>query len=131
VIVRAVVSLLCLLGLYVSSFMLRKLARGEQGLLAEPSVVMSPRAKASGLPNALIGLLYYGVLLALTPFLHVPLVWTIALAASAVAAAFSVYLAYSLLFVTRMPCAYCWTGHVVNWALLAVFAVGRGANWAA
>lgn len=130
-IVRILVSLLCVVGLYVSSFMLRKLARGEQGRLSEPSVVMSPRAKAGGVPNALIGLLYYGLLLALTPFLQFPHVWAIALAASTVAAAFSAYLAYSLLFVTRLPCAYCWAGHVVNWALLAVFVAGRGASWTA
>jgi hypothetical protein len=25
-----------------------------------------------------------------------------------------------LLFITRMPCAFCWTGHAVNWSLLAL-----------
>ena len=36
------------------------------------------------------------------------------------AAAFSAYLAYSLLVVTRMSCTYCWTGHVVNWSLIVL-----------
>jgi hypothetical protein len=34
-----------------------------------------------------------------------------------------VVLAYSLLFVTRMPCVYCWTSHVVNWALAVALTV--------
>jgi uncharacterized membrane protein len=29
----------------------------------------------------------------------------------------SAVLAYSLLFVTRMPCTYCWTSHAINWTL--------------
>jgi uncharacterized membrane protein len=35
------------------------------------------------------------------------------------AAATSVYLAYSLLYVTKRACPYCWAGHVVNWLLAA------------
>jgi uncharacterized membrane protein len=36
------------------------------------------------------------------------------------AAAASVALAYSLLFITRRACPYCWTSHVVNWMLLGL-----------
>jgi uncharacterized membrane protein len=52
-------------------------------------------------------------------------VWWAALAAAAAAAAFSAYLAYSLLFVTRMPCVYCWTSHVVNFSLILLVALAR------
>lgn len=116
---------LCVVGIYVSFFMLRKQTRAAQGLLSEPSVVTSPRARAAGVSNALIGIFYYCGLLALSPFLHFPLAWTLALAAAVLAAIFSAYLAYSLLFVTRMPCAYCWIGHAVNWSLLALLAFWR------
>ena len=57
----------------------------------------------------------------------VPGVWLAALGASLFAAGFSLYLAYSLLFVTRMPCLYCWTSHAVNWLLpLLIFGARPG-----
>jgi uncharacterized membrane protein len=119
--------LLCAIGFYASAFMFRKSRSAAQGHLAEPSVVQSPRAKVvGGLPNAVIGLVYYAGVAASVPFLHVPPVWTAALAASLTAAAMSLYLAYSLLYVTRMPCVYCWTAHGVNLALpLALLAAHR------
>lgn len=105
--------------------MLRKQIRGDHGELREASVVLTPRAKATGVPNSLLGLIFYVAILLLTPFLSSATVWVFALAASVLAAALSVYLAYSLLFVTRMPCAYCWAGHVINWLLLALLVVAR------
>ena len=78
-----------------------------------------------GPPNSLLGLFFYLALLLMTPFLSNPVVWMLATVASTLAAALSVYLAYSLLFVTRMPCAYCWTGHVINWLLLGLLIVRR------
>jgi uncharacterized membrane protein len=120
-----IIACLCLVGLYASIFMLRKQARAAAGEVLGPSVVLSPRARAIGVPNSLIGLFYYAAMLALTPFLRVPLVWDAAFAASIAAAAFSLYLAYSLLFVTRLPCAYCWTGHIVNWSLVLILIFSR------
>ena len=121
-VLRALIVILCLVGLYVSSFMLRKYLRAQRGQLDEPSVVTSPRANIIRVPNAMIGLVYYGVMLLLTPFLShaYPAVIYAALIAALVAAVSSLYLAYSLLFVTRMPCRYCWTGHVLNWSLLVL-----------
>jgi uncharacterized membrane protein len=114
----AAVATLCAVGLYVSAFMYRKSQRASLGQLAEPSVVESPRARAlAGIPNAAFGLAYYAALAAAIPLLGVPPVRWAAMAVALGAAAFSVYLAYSLLFVTRMPCPYCWTAHAVNWAL--------------
>ncbi len=122
---RAIIAALCLIGLYAATFMLRKQVRAALGALKEPSVVQSPRARVAGVPNALFGLLYYAALLAVTPFLQRALVWEAALGASAIAATFSLYLAYSLLFVTRLPCAYCWTGHAVNWSLFLLLLLAR------
>ncbi|MDQ6767407.1 MAG: vitamin K epoxide reductase family protein [Candidatus Eremiobacteraeota bacterium] len=123
--VRAGIAALSLIGVYVSLFMLRKYFKAQRGELEAPSVVMSPRAKLARVPNALYGLIFYTFLLALTPFLssgHLPVVYA-ALAAAALAALMSLYLAYSLLFITRMPCLYCWISHVVNWSLLALMMV--------
>lgn len=121
----ALVEVLSLAGLGASLYMLRKQLRGERGQLTEPSVVLTPRARLVGVPNALLGVLFYLGLAVAVPFLHYPLVHAVALAASVVAAAASVVLAYSLLFVTRMPCVFCWTSHVINWIVLAVLALHR------
>ncbi len=40
------------------------------------------------------------------------------LAAMLLAAASSLYLGYSLIFVTRRACPFCWTSHAINWCLL-------------
>jgi len=112
------VLLLCAVGFYASAFMARKTARAARGELSEPSVVQTPRARvAGGVPNAWLGLVYYAALALAVPFLGHPPVWAAALGVSLLAAAASLYLAYSLLFVTRMPCPYCWTSHAVNWSL--------------
>lgn len=114
-----VIAALCIVGLYVSILMYRKTLLARRRQLVEPSVVQSPRAAlAGGVSNAAVGIAYYAALFVASFFLAQPLVLHAALAASALAAAVSLYLAYSLLFITRMPCSYCWTGHAVNWLLL-------------
>jgi uncharacterized membrane protein len=114
---KVTILVLCGVGLYASAFMGAKARRAGRGELAGPSVVQTPRARALGPPNASFGLAYYALLAAATPLLGSSLIWRAALAASLAAAAFSLYLAHSLLFVTRMPCVYCWTSHTVNWLL--------------
>ncbi|MBV9647725.1 MAG: vitamin K epoxide reductase family protein [Candidatus Eremiobacteraeota bacterium] len=115
---RGAILALCALGFYLSAFMYRKSQRASRHALSEPSVVESPRARAvAGLPNSAFGLVYYAALAVAVPLLGWPPAHWAALAASIAAAAFSLYLAHSLLFVTRMPCVYCWTSHALNWAL--------------
>ena len=98
--------------------MLNKTAKAERGALQEPSVVQTARARLFGnVPNALLGALYYlglgiAVWLGRDPWEIVTL-----LSISVLAASVSIYLAYSLLFVTRMACTYCWTSHAINWTL--------------
>ena len=118
--VRSVITVLCAVGFYASVFMLNKSARAARGELDEPSVVQTPRAKLfAGVPNALVGTLYYPALAAVTWGTRAPIALWCAIGAAAVAGATSVFLGYSLLFVTKRSCPYCWTAHIVNWALLA------------
>jgi uncharacterized membrane protein len=113
-------------GLYVAQHMYRKTRRAERGELDEPSVVERPAARALfGIPNAAFGMAYYGLMLSALPFSGSPSVRRATLAASALALGQSAYLMYSLLFVTRMPCPYCWTGHAVN---IVLFALAIAAN---
>jgi uncharacterized membrane protein len=118
--VRWVITVICAVGFYASVFMLRKSIRAEQGKLEESSVVQTPRAKLfGGVPNALIGTVYYPALTFVAWSTSERAVLWCAIAAVCFAAATSLYLAYSLLFVTKRSCVYCWTAHIANWALLA------------
>jgi uncharacterized membrane protein len=101
-----------------------KALQAARGRLEEPSVVQTPRARIFGrIPNSAFGIAYYALLAISSFFFTSPLIRDAALVACSLAAVMSVYLAYSLLFVTRMPCVFCWTGHVVNWLLLAIVVV--------
>jgi uncharacterized membrane protein len=116
-----IIDALGLVGLYAAVTMQQKANLNARGELTEPSVVQRPQSLAiAGIPNSVFGIAYYALLLVLAWQLSSPLYYDIALAAAIAAAAFSAFLAYSLLFITRMPCAFCWTGHAVNWSLLAL-----------
>lgn len=119
-IVRAVITVLCGVGLYASVFMLLKSRRAALGKLSEPSVVQTARAQFLGIPNSALGALYYPALAVAVWFVRTPAGAIVVLAAAFGAAAMSVVLGYSLLFITRRPCPYCWTSHVANWLLLAL-----------
>jgi uncharacterized membrane protein len=115
---QIVITVLCGVGLYASLFMLSKTRRDERGLLEEPSVVQLPRARLyGGLPNALLGSLYYPAVAIAVWFFHGRTISLIVLSIAAFAAITSAILAYSLLFITKRPCPYCWTAHAVNWLL--------------
>jgi uncharacterized membrane protein len=117
-ILRAAITLLCGVGLYASLFMLRKTVRAARGELDEPSVVQSPRARLyGGVPNSALGIPYYLAVAAAAWTVRAPAGAAVVFAAVAFAAASSAVLAYSLLFVTRRPCPYCWTAHAINWSL--------------
>ena len=117
------VALLCAAGFYASAYMWRKSERAARGELTEPSVVQSRRARLlGGIPNAAFGLVYYpAVVLAVAVGGRLPLL--LALLASLAAAAMSIVLAYSLLFVTRRWCTFCWLSHAINWLLVVVLLV--------
>jgi uncharacterized membrane protein len=118
---RVVITVLCGVGLYASLFMLAKTRKAELGLLEEPSVVQRPAARLyGGVPNALLGTIYYLALALCVWFPLAHAVSLIVLSIVAFAAITSAVLAYSLLFITKRPCPYCWTAHAVNWALLVM-----------
>jgi uncharacterized membrane protein len=122
-VVEAIITLLCGVGLYATLFMLAKTRRAQRGELTEPSVVQSPRARLyGGVPNALIGAIYYPAIAASVWLVRSPVGFGIVAAAVAFAGMTSIVLAYSLLFVTRRPCPYCWTAHSINWALVVLVA---------
>jgi uncharacterized membrane protein len=129
-ILRLGITLLCGIGLYVSLRMLRKTRLAERGEIDGPSVVKEPHARLFfGVPNALFGTCYYAFLIVATWIgpatatgasgRGLTLEW-IVLACVTAAAATSAYLAYSLLFVTRRACPYCWAAHAINGLLLAL-----------
>lgn len=120
-VVRAVITLLCGVGLYVSLFMLSKSRRARRGELREPSVVTTPRARLFGVQNAVLGALYYPAVAVAVWLAPGPIATLALLVVVLFAALTSAVLAYSLLFVTRQHCPYCWTGHVINWSLLLLF----------
>lgn len=121
---RGIITVLSGVGLYASLFMLRKGIQAARGELTERSVVQTPRARLfGGVPNALIGAVYYPALAVAVWFASSRIEMTVILVASLLAAATSAVLAYSLLFVTRMPCVYCWTSHAVNWTLAVCTAI--------
>ena len=121
--VKLVISFLCAVGFYASVFMWRKSIRAKHGEVKGPSVVKSPRSRLfAGLPNAMFGTLYYVGVLAVTWLAHSRIFFILAELAALFAAATSVYLAYSLLYVTKKWCPYCWTAHAVNWSLAFVLA---------
>ena len=81
------------------------------------TVLGTPRAKMFGVPNSAFGIaLYLYMILGL--FFLFPK-W-IALVALFLAVLRSIYLAYSLLFVTKIPCPLCFTTHVINLTLLLI-----------
>jgi uncharacterized membrane protein len=117
-ILEVAITVLCGVGLYVSLFMLAKTRRAARGLLEEPSVVQTPQARLyGGVPNAALGVTYYAALAVAVWLVRSRAGAAVVLAAVAFAAITSVVLAYSLLFITRRPCPYCWTGHSINWSL--------------
>jgi len=81
------------------------------------TVLGTPRAKIFGIPNSVFGIALYLYLIA-SLFLGPPP--QVALALLALALARSIFLAYSLLFITKIPCPLCFTGHGTNLALFLI-----------
>jgi uncharacterized membrane protein len=78
------------------------------------TVLDTPRAKMFGIPNSVFGIGVFSYLI-LDLFFFPP---HLAITLLTLAVLRSVYLAYSLLFVTKIPCPLCFTSHVINLVLL-------------
>jgi uncharacterized membrane protein len=84
------------------------------------SIVDSPQARLFGVPNSLLGILYYlGVFVAaignLTPS---TMLYDGLLAVSIGTLLIAAYLIYSLLAVLKVRCVLCLTGHILNLLIL-------------
>lgn len=87
-------------------------------------VVHTPQSQTLGVPNSLLGVGYYAVILAAVGTRLVTGRWPLPFAMIALligGVAFSMYLLYSMLFVLRQSCPYCITAHAVNGALAVAF----------
>ena len=83
------------------------------------TVLGTPRAKLFGIPNSVFGIsLYFYLIVELSRYHYLISPW--ALYFLALALARSLYLAFSLLFITKIPCPLCFTGHIINLLLFMV-----------
>ena len=86
------------------------------------TIVFTPRARVFGLPNSVLGQLFYATLavVAVSGALGDPLVRLVWLSVSGVTVLLGLYLTYSLLFVTRVNCVLCFTSHAINLVLFVI-----------
>jgi len=80
-------------------------------------VLDTPRAKIFGIPNSAFGIGIY-LYLMLDLFFFPPFLGFLLLAAALTR---SIYLAYSLIFITKIPCVLCFTSHAVNLVLFIIY----------
>lgn len=85
------------------------------------TIVFTPRAKVFGLPNSVLGQTFYLsiVIGALAGLLEHDLL-KLYLLASALTVAMGIYLTYSLLFLTRVPCKLCFMTHFINLTIFII-----------
>ena len=91
------------------------------------TVVQTPYARVVGLPNSLLGIIYYAVLILWTAVSALAPAWFIWLliAASAVTVVLGFYLVYALNVKLRTHCPLCYMGHAIN-AMLFVLLIFAG-----
>lgn len=85
-------------------------------------VIFSPRARVFGVPNSLLGQLFYIAIIvgALSNLLFLEPFFFLFLSASFLTVLLAVYLSYSLLFLTRIRCFLCFTSHAINGIIFVV-----------
>ncbi len=80
------------------------------------SIIFTPRARMFGPPNSLLGQCFYAAIIVGVPLgalSEQP--WAMLyLGVSLVTVGLGIFLTYTLLFVTRVPCVLCFTSHVIN-----------------
>ena len=89
------------------------------------SIVFTPRARVFGIPTSVLGQIFYAVLIAavLGDFLFTrPFVYFFLLG-SFLTVLLGVYLTYSLLFLTRVPCKLCFTSHGINLVIFVLLVI--------
>jgi uncharacterized membrane protein len=86
------------------------------------TVVQTPYARVFGVPNSLLGIIYYVVLIlwSLVPGLAPARFAWLLVAASAVTVILGFYLIYSLIYKLHTHCPLCYSAHAMNAALLVL-----------
>lgn len=85
------------------------------------TVLGTKYARVFGVPNSLLGVLYYltVIILLLAGWTAGPIA-TVTIAVAWFTVALGLFLAYSLFFVIKIPCPLCLTGHTINLLLAAL-----------
>lgn len=80
------------------------------------SIVFTPRARVFGVPNSVLGQIFYAAILSaiFAQVLFLDRFYYPFLLASMITVVLGAYLTYSLLFLTRIPCKLCFTSHAIN-----------------
>ena len=86
------------------------------------AIVFTPRARLLGVPNSVLGQIFYAALTAgvVGGVLFSTPAYLAYMAASFVTVVLGAYLSYSLLFLTRVPCTLCFTTHAINLVIFVV-----------
>jgi uncharacterized membrane protein len=92
------------------------------------SIVHTPRARVLGLPNSVLGQIFYLALMAgiLGGFMFSVPFFYVYLAGSLLTVLLGVYLTYSLLFLTRVSCKLCFTSHAINLVIFILLLISGG-----
>ena len=90
-------------------------------------VIFSPRARVFGVPNSLLGQLFYVAILigTVSRLLFVEPFYFLFLSASFLTVLLAIYLSYSLLFLTRIRCFLCFTSHLINLIIFILLINGK------
>jgi uncharacterized membrane protein len=90
------------------------------------TVVQTPYARVFGVPNSLLGVLYYlFLILWATAAPRVPAVGWVLIAASAAAVMLGSYLIYSLRRKLYIDCPLCYAAHAINAVLLVLLILAK------
>ena len=99
------------------------------------TIVFTPRARVFGVPNSVLGQLFYPLITAGTVegFLFTFPIFHLSLLASLVTVLLGLFLTYSLLFLTRVRCILCFTSHAINVVIFILLILEKdsasGALW--
>jgi len=87
------------------------------------TVLETPEAKIFRLPNSVYGLAYYAIMIAAAIERSASGRWpapSVIVTLSVLAAVFSLYLGWTLIFRLRVPCPLCFLAHIVNFCLTGI-----------
>ena len=134
---RILIAVLCAAGLYISLYftlVYYGVIPAENSFVPAfcslkentcQSVLNTRFARVFGVPNSLLGIIYYVLILVLllANLLFVPVFLNAFVIAAWFTVALGIYLAYSLFFIIKTPCPLCLASHAINFALALLFTI--------